>query len=38
MHLFSALATKGDLHNMAEIEKESVGFPEMCHLVAGEFL
>ena len=26
-----------ELHKMAEFEKEAVGFPVVCHLVAREF-
>ena len=37
MSNFSAVANKGDLYNMAEIEKETVVFPVMYHLVAREF-
>ena len=28
---------KYDLHEMAEIDKDAVGFPVICHLVAREF-
>ena len=35
--LFFSCSQKGDLQNMAEIEKESVGFPVIWQLVAGEF-
>ena len=34
---FSAVAKKGHLHIMTEIEKEAVGFPVMCNLVPMEF-
>ena len=34
---FSDIARKDHLHNMAEIEKEALGFPVMCHLVTREF-
>ena len=35
---FSAVAKKDHLDNMAEIEKEAVGFPVICHLVEREFV
>ena len=28
---------EGHLHNLAEIEREAVGFPVICHLMAREF-
>ena len=34
---FFSCSQKRDLHNMAEIEKEVVGFPLMCHVMAGNF-
>ena len=33
----SAVAKKRHLHNMDEVEKEAVGFPVICHLVARLF-
>ena len=36
MKIFSC-SKKYDLYKMAEIEKEAVGFPPWCHLVAWEF-
>ena len=34
---FSTVAKKGHLHNMADIEKEAMGYPVIYHLVAREF-
>ena len=34
---FSAVAKKGHLHNIAEIYKEALQLPLICHLVAREF-
>ena len=35
--LFLAVAKKGHLHNIAEIDKEPVGFPVICQLIARKF-
>ena len=34
---FSAVVKKGHIHNLSQIQKEAVGFPVICHLVARKF-